>query len=618
MSERREAPVAVVALTRNGATVGRRITSFLENAELHGRRGRVEKADTLFDETAAHLAQLFLDGRPIIALCAAGIVIRALAPHLANKRAEPPVLAVSEDGASVAPLLGGHRGANALARRIAAALGGRAAITTAGDVGLGVALDDPPQGWVVANADAAKPIAAALLAGTPVRVWRDAGPETWPPLDQSLITENSEFEISITDRLTVSDETESHSDARTRLTLHPPTLALGVGCERMADAEGLVAFVRETLATRSLAPASIAAIGTIDLKGDEPATAALADDLARPLRLFTAEALEAMTPRLANPSETVFREVGCHGVAEGAALALTGATGTLAVEKVKRGPYTLAVARAGAGATVDATRGRARGRLFVVGLGPGAQMWRTGEAAAALRRAEAVVGYRLYLDLCADLIAGKPTFESDLGAEEARAAKALALAAEGRDVALVCSGDPGIYALATLVFELLAESEDRATRAVEVTVVPGISAFQAAAARLGAPMGHDFCLISLSDLLTPQEVVRKRLQAAADGDFVCAFYNPQSKRRRTLLPEAREILLAARPAETPVAICRSLGRPEEEIEVTTLQAFDPESVDMLTLVVVGNSDSKAFDQAGRPRLYTPRGYAGKRAEQETG
>lgn len=617
MSAESKPPVAVVALTRGGADVGRRITQILENAELHGRESRVGDADVAFPETTAHLAALFRAGRPIVALCAAGVVIRALAPHLADKRAEPPVVAVSEDGASVVPLLGGHRGANALARRIADALGAHAAVTTAGDVGLGFALDEPPTGWRVANPAAAKPIAAALLAGTPVRLTREASPTTWPPLADDLITEFSEYEILLTDRFTLSDENESVSDKGVRLIVHPPTLALGVGCERMADAAGLEAFVRETLAARGLAAASIAAIGTIDLKADEPAMAQLSAELDRPLRLFTAAELEAEAARLANPSETVFQEVGCHGVAEGAALALAGPSGALAVEKVKRGPYTLAIARAGAGEVVDAGRGRGRGRLFVVGLGPGAESWRTGEAVAALRRAEAVVGYRLYLDLCADLIAGKPTYESDLGAEEARAAKALALAAEGRDVALVCSGDPGIYALATLVFELLAESEDRATRAVEVTVVPGISAFQAAAARLGAPMGHDFCLISLSDLLTPQEVVRKRLQAAAAGDFVCAFYNPQSKRRRTLLPEAREILLSARPADTPVAICRSLGRPEEAIDLTTLAAFDPETVDMLTLVVVGNSDSKAFDQAGRPRLFTPRGYAGKRAGSET-
>ncbi|MDF1751114.1 MAG: precorrin-3B C(17)-methyltransferase, partial [Alphaproteobacteria bacterium] len=175
-----------------------------------------------------------------------------------------------------------------------------------------------------------------------------------------------------------------------------------------------------------------------------------------------------------------------------------------------------------------------------------------------------------------------------------------------------CSGDPGIYALATLVFELLADTEDRALKAVDVEVVPGISAFQLAAARLGAPMGHDFCLISLSDLLTPVAAIRQRLAAAAQGDFVTAFYNPQSKRRRTLLPEAREVFLAQRPPTTPVALCRQLGRPEESIIVTTLQDFDPSIVDMFTLVVIGSSTTRSFDHAGIPRAFTPRGYADKR------
>jgi len=231
--------------------------------------------------------------------------------------------------------------------------------------------------------------------------------------------------------------------------------------------------------------------------------------------------------------------------------------------------------------------------------------------AKAILASDAVVGYQLYLDLVADLIGDRETFDSQLGAEADRAAKALELASEGRTVALVCSGDPGIYALATLVFELIEASVDRALRGVDVEVVPGISAFQLAAARLGAPMGHDFCLISLSDLLTPVGAIRKRLKAAAEGDFVTAFYNPQSKRRRTLLPEAKRVFLEQRPGETPVAICRQLGRPEEDITVTTLDAFDTEMVDMFTLVVIGGSETRAFDHAGTPRAFTPRGYAGK-------
>jgi cobalt-precorrin 5A hydrolase / precorrin-3B C17-methyltransferase len=193
-----------------------------------------------------------------------------------------------------------------------------------------------------------------------------------------------------------------------------------------------------------------------------------------------------------------------------------------------------------------------------------------------------------------------------------RARRALDLAAGGRSVALVSSGDAGIYGLASLVFELI-DGEDRAEwRRVAIDVIPGVSALQAAAARAGAPLGHDFCAISLSDLLTPWPTIERRLVAAASGDFVVALYNPRSARRVTQLVAARGILLAHRPAATPVAVARNLGRENESLVLTTLAEFDPGIVDMLTLVIVGNSETRLL--AGRtPRIYTPRGYEGKAA-----
>jgi cobalt-precorrin 5A hydrolase/precorrin-3B C17-methyltransferase len=596
-----EAPVALIALTEAGAETARRAKAAVPAAVLFGRAGRVVAPDRAFADAVACLRALRAEGWTLIGVCAAGVLIRALAPTLSNKWSEAPVVAVSEDGAAVVPLLGGHRGANALAEALAEALGGIAAVTTAGDRRLGFALDDPPEGWVLRAPEGVKPVTAALLAGEAVSLRRECGPTDWPPGEAfTKVGPGDPARVAVSDRAAAEGE----------VVLSPPSLAVGVGCERDADPKGLIDFTRAVLAEAGLDPAAVGAIGTVDLKGDEPALKALEADLGRPVRLFTVSELEALTPHVPNPSDVVFTEIGCHSVSEAAALAVAGRDARFVVEKRRGGAYTCAVARARDGA-VDTRAGRSAGRLFVVGLGPGDAAYRAPAATRALLAADAVVGYRLYLDLAADLIGDTPTYESDLGAEEARAAKALALAAEGRTVALVCSGDPGIYALSTLVFELLAAATDRATRGVDVEVVPGISAFQLAAARLGAPMGHDFCLISLSDLLTPADAIRARLRAAADGDFVTAFYNPQSNRRRTLLPEAREILRAARPPETPVAICRQLGRPEEAVTVTTLAEFDPAVVDMLTLVVVGSSETKAFRTPSGPRMFTPRGYAGK-------
>jgi cobalt-precorrin 5A hydrolase/precorrin-3B C17-methyltransferase len=384
-------------------------------------------------------------------------------------------------------------------------------------------------------------------------------------------------------------------------------LALGVGCERGCTAEELTQLVAATLAEHGLAGGAVAAVVSLDLKADEPAVHALAAHLAVPARFFTPAELLAETARLATPSDAVFRETGCYGVAEGAALATVGAEGTLIVAKQKSRRATCAVARAPV--PLDAAHiGRSRGALAVIGIGPGDAAWRTPEASAALAGATDVVGYGLYLDLLGPAIAGKTRHETGLGAETERARQALDLAASGRSVALVSSGDAGIYGLASLVFERL-DREDRPDwRRVALTVVPGLSALQAAAARIGAPLGHDFCAISLSDLLTPWPTIERRLRAAADGDFVVALYNPRSQRRDTQLVAAREILLSARPPETPVALARNLGRPSETITTTTLAALDPGTVDMLTLVLIGNSQTR-FVTGTAGWIYTPRGYA---------
>ncbi|MDA0704975.1 MAG: precorrin-3B C(17)-methyltransferase, partial [Proteobacteria bacterium] len=263
------------------------------------------------------------------------------------------------------------------------------------------------------------------------------------------------------------------------------------------------------------------------------------------------------------------------------------------------------------GALDLATAGRPRGSLAVIGIGPGPAAWRSPEAEAAVAHAEAVVGYGLYLDLLGGRIAGKARHESPLGEEEGRVRAALDLAAEGRAVALISSGDAGIYALAALVFELL-EREDRADwNRSAIQVCPGISAMQAAAARAGAPLGHDFCAISLSDLLTPWPVIETRLRAAAQGDFVTCLYNPASARRRGQLPRAIAILAGARPPDTPVIVARNLGREGEAVSTVPLAEFDPETVDMLTLVMIGSSATRAMRRGERDWVYTPRGYAAK-------
>lgn len=628
-----KAPVFVV-LSPGGAATARRLREALGEGEIHGASGRVDGVDAHFDDTMTHLAGLFADRSPIVGLCAAGILIRALARLLLDKRAEPPVVAVAENGKAVVPLLGGHRGANELAGRIGAALGIAPAITTASDARFGLALDDPPEGWVLANPQDAKPVMAALLAGQSARIEGNA-----PWLAESGLPLSGDGTITL---IATERRVAGGPD---RLVYHPKVLALGVGCERGCDGEELISLVETVLAGNDLAAAAVALVGSLDIKADEPAIHTLAAHLGVPARFFAGQALEAETPRLVNPSEAVLREVGVAGVAEAAALAAVGPQGTLVVEKVKSKRATCAVARAER--ALDPVQiGRARGRLSIVGIGPGAASWLSPEAAHLLRAADVWVGYGAYLDLAAGLTGvssvevGSPPHPATgrvrgwsdpiegrfggvrlhrfaLGEEEARARHALELAGQGRDVALVSSGDPGIYAMAALVYELLDPMTESgigdAARRAEIIVAPGISAFQAAAARAGAPLGHDFCLISLSDLLTPWGVIESRVRAAAKADFAVCFYNPRSKRRRDPLDRAMAILRQHRSPQTPVVVAAHLGREKEHVTVTTLDAFDAEAVDMTTLVIVGSSTTRGFARGdGATRVYAPRGYAAKR------
>lgn len=246
-----------------------------------------------------------------------------------------------------------------------------------------------------------------------------------------------------------------------------------------------------------------------------------------------------------------------------------------------------------------------RGKLYVVGLGPGDQSQLTARARAALEESQIVVGYRTYLDLIRGLLEGKEVLASGMREEVARARAAVEAAASGRVVAVVSSGDPGVYGMAGLVYELLREKGWHRDGGLEVEVIPGVSALNAAASLLGAPLMNDFAAISLSDLLTPWETVVRRLEAAAQADFVLVLYNPKSAGRVEQFSEVLRIVSMHRPPETPVGVVRAAYRESQRVTVTDLGHLSEEDVDMLTTVVIGNSTTFTFEGL----MITPRGYA---------
>ena len=601
----------LICLTTGGADLARRLADRI-GADIHVRAGRVDGPVT-FAETTAHVRDLFAAGRPIIGICAAGILIRATAPLIGDKQVEPPVLALAEDGSAVVPLLGGHRGANDLARRIGNILGVAPAITTAGDLALGVALDAPPAGWRLRNAHAHGAVAAALLGGSPAQITGMA--EHLSPL---ATRPNVTCTPVVGERgaVTIHAVDPEGRPAPDRWIAHEPVdIALGVGCARNCPPDELAGLARGALAGADVPPEAVAGIFSLDLKADEAAVLDLAQTLGVPARFFDAQTLEAETPRLANPSQIVFAEVGCHGVAEAAALAASGPDGALIVEKQKSANATVALTRAPA--PIHPLPGRPRGQVSLIGIGPGQSAWRTPEASRIIAEADELVGYGFYIDLLGPAAAGKPRRDFPLGGEEERCRYALEAAGRGRQIALICSGDAGIYAMGALVYELMARKArgvSPAARRVEVVTAPGISALQAAAARAGAPLGHDFCAISLSDLLTPKAEIERRVHAAAEGDFVVAFYNPVSQRRRDLFTWAIRSLLRHRPPDTPVVLARALGRAEESVTIHDLARISADQVDMMTVVLVGASQSRRVIVGGHSRVFTPRGYAAKHWE----
>jgi precorrin-3B C17-methyltransferase len=244
-----------------------------------------------------------------------------------------------------------------------------------------------------------------------------------------------------------------------------------------------------------------------------------------------------------------------------------------------------------------------KGTIKIVGMGPGREDMMTQQALAALDAADVIVGYTVYLGLLGERFSGKKMLTTPMKQEAERCRLAFREAVKGNDVAMVCSGDAGIYGMASLMFEIKEELGEEAS-GIDIEVIPGITAASSGAAVLGAPLNHDFCVISLSDLLTPWELIEKRLRAAAEGDFAIAIYNPSSKKRHDYLQKACDILLETIEGTRPCGYVRSIGRDGEEYRTCTLAELRGEQVDMFTTVFIGNSQSRI----NGGRLITPRGY----------
>jgi precorrin-4 C11-methyltransferase len=554
----RDVRLQILAATRHGVPLAQRFhETLLDGVKIFApadgtpalsSNGTIERFEV---PTAQQVGGLLQEGMPLLIIAAVGEVVSLLAPHLQDEASHPPVVAVDPEGRFVVPLLGGARGeGDTLAERIAAQIG-----------------------------------------ATPVI---------------------------------------------------PRSLVVGVGAEKgvpTADFEGAVCDVMQRF---GLALGSVKAVATLDRRADEEGFHTWAMHHGWPILAYTAEQL-ATIQELPNPSAIVAQAVGTPGVCEPAAILASGSP-TLLVPKQKRGRVTVAIAPLAEGhsppppspiegegfsgcmqpqrlqearlsglvsqAKPGGREGTRHGHLTVIGIGPGAADLLTVRAINAIDAAEVLVGYAGYLQLLGDRVASKALHGSAIGRELDRVRLAIDLAQRGQKVALISSGDAGIYGMAGLVFEELYGQGGKADQSLQVEVIPGITAAQAAASLLGAPLANDFAVVSLSDLLKTRATIEGRLEALAAADMVLALYNPQSQTRREVFQKACEILVRHRPPSTPVAVVRAAYRDGQSIQLGDLAHLPHMTVDMESLVVIGNSQTGAF--AGQ--MVTARGQGTFAAE----
>ncbi len=532
-----------------------------------------------------------------------GAVVRLISPFVKSKQNDPAIVVMDSKAKNVITILGGHKqGGDSFAIDLATALEAEAIFTSDSFTEKRVPLDCFGKGWGWErggdNGDWRKLMISQSKEQKTI-VFQSKGSKLWQQLKAcsnfSFLENNDQISFENIDLYIGQGK-------RNACSWHPPSIIIGIGCERNTDEKMIQRAIEESFSKKGLSLLSIACLATIDKKNDEIGLLNLSERNKWPIYYFSA--LQLSKVKVPTPSNVVLNEMGTSSVAEAAALLKGSENGILIQEKQiyyskddEFGAVTIAL--------VELKKPFAphKGELHLIGSGPGELEMLTSDSRRALARCVAWIGYAPYLD-CLDSIRrhDQVRIDSQLTFEKDRCLHAINLAKEGAKVALISSGDSGIYGMAGLALELWLDESVESRPLFQVH--PGISSFQMAAAKLGAPFMHDFCSISLSDLLTPWNQIEKRIKSAAKGDFVIAIFNPKSIKRNWQLKKSFDLLLEYRDKSTPVAIARQLGRSEENIEIYTLESLPFNKVDMLTIVIIGNSQSFIKNN----KFLTPRGY----------
>ena len=521
-------PIYILYFTYTGARLAEIVRSRLEpETSVTGSFGK----GCLQAWTQEH----FRKGNVLVYIGACGIAVRAIAPFLKGKDTDPAVIVMDEKGQNVIPILSGHLGgANSWAQRLARITGGQAVLTTATDVNGLFAVDvfAAINNLMIDDLRKAASFSAQLLREKAARVilpgkYADMISIKGEAPGELKVQHSSDAELFGSSEANAVLISPDQTAEGAPLQLIPRCIIVGMGCRRGKSCEQLKAFAVETLEELGLRREGVAALASIDVKKEEPGLQSLAADLDVPFVTFSAQQLEEaeLDGWTFAESDRVREHVGTGNVCERAAVAA--GVGKILRGKTSRDGMTVCVGMAPVSlywSEQDKAHGNApKGHLFVVGIGPGNFEGMTAQAEKALEKSDTIIGYSVYNDLVKPYYPDKRYLTTPMTGEEARCRMALEEAKAGHMVSLICSGDPGVYGMAGLVLELAGESD------VEIEIVSGVTAAVSGAALLGAPLVHDFAVISLSDRLTPWELIEKRLRAAAQADLCIVLYNPSSR-----------------------------------------------------------------------------------------
>jgi cobalt-precorrin 5A hydrolase/precorrin-3B C17-methyltransferase len=656
---------AIFYITENGLALAKRLQGLCPGV-------RIEKFNS------KEVRDLWHRHKNLIFIMASGIVVRTIAPLIKDKKTDPAVIVLDENGKYTISLLSGHLGGgNKLAKEIADFLKGQAIITTASDANSLPSIDlwAKDNDMVIENWDALPHIATRFLNTGELKVYAEVDmkmPQEFtktkdPESADVVITNKQEIDSNVipvktgiqkkkTKKLgscsplkTCGDKLRRNDKKKTicQLYLRPKNLIIGIGCNRGTSANEIEDSIKTVLNENNLSFLSIHSIVTIDIKGDEKGLKEFSKKYDLKINTYTSDELNAVVslqPSAFSLSDTAFKATGAYAVAEPAAL-LSAGSDKLLVSKQKIENATIAVAELECRNALCVKRNELKSKkdsslitepalslskchssLYIVGTGPGSIEHITPYAQDVIRKSDVIVGYGTYLGLIQELIKDKEVVSTGMTQEIDRCKKAVEIALSGKTVSVISGGDPGIYAMAGLVFEVLRGQGVKGSRGQEINksvvsnprtlepshpaveVIPGISALNACASRLGAPLMHDFAVISLSDRLTPWDLIEKRLAAAAMADFVTVLYNPKSIGRQEHINKARAVFLRHRSIETPVGIVKGAMRENERIIITNLRDMLNCDIDMQATVIIGNSQTFIW----KKWMITPRGYENKK------